>query len=608
MERSQIEALFNRRQYSDVLAQLNAEPASPWCDTVKLRCLRASGSRDQALALAQKLLSAIQNNKTQYPITANEQDEQLRYIALVLAEFGEAKHACDIMQTLSKNKPNIAALHREYAFALSNNDQLDAAQAELSLAIDLQPGNASSHAQLARIYCRTGRVQEGYNSYCRAASLEPNNTSYIQRLVYWSNYADRTTQRSNYQLARLWANRTFPNNQSGTNTWRTADPDRTLKIGFISSDFCAHAVSFFITPLLKGLAFQPSFHVTAYSNTHNPDAVTETIKSHCDVWRNSAALSDKELAAQIGADQIDVLIDLNGHTSGNRLSIFAKHVSPIQVNWLGYPSTTGLKSIDYRITDDIADPEGRNDDFYSEKLLRLPNGFLCYQPLESAPDIAPSQNNGITRFGSFNNLAKVTSQTLDAWAAALHAVPDSSLYLKRQQLIHNNARSHIVSELNQRGISEDRLILKTSKAKIEQHLNEYNHIDIALDTSPYNGTTTTLEALWMGVPVISLTGNTHASRVSASILSRLNLAGLTCSNTRSFANTAQKLSKNTQFLSQLRSSLRDTMSQSALMNEQQFAAEFSAALRTKWQDWCHERNIEQGLEAPNSEFLAGTAK
>ena len=606
MKRSEIEKLFNSRQYSKVLANLEHDGASHWSDTIKLRCLRAIGDSKQALANAKQLLSDIDSGKTPYTLNETESESQYRFIALVFSEFGEAKKAIQIMKKLCENNPDSPALNREYAFALSNNGDLNDAEKYLLKALEVEPSNASSHAQLARIYCRTGRVQQGFNSYSRAATLQPNNPTFLQRLVYWSNYLERTTQRSNYQLSQLWAKNAFPRNQAGSNTWRTADPDKTLKIAFVSSDFCAHAVSFFITPLLNELSKEKTVAVVAYSNTQTPDKITEKVESLCDVWRDSSKLNDKELAAQISADQIDILIDLNGHTSGNRLAVFSKHIAPIQMNWLGYPSTTGLKSIAYRITDDIVDPEGLHENFYSESLVRLPNGFLCYEPYENAPKVSPSDNKGVIRFGSFNNLAKISSQTFDLWAQALIAVPNSTLYLKRQQLIHDNARNNVINEFKQRGISEDRLILKTSKAKIEQHLDEYNNIDIALDTAPYNGTTTTLEALWMGVPVITLSGETHVSRVSASILHRVGLGGLACHNTKDFADKAKELSENSKALSDLRKNLRKTMQESSLMNHELFAQEFSAMLRKLWQDWCTERNIEDGLQSPTT--ILGASK
>jgi len=190
----------------------------------------------------------------------------------------------------------------------------------------------------------------------------------------------------------------------------------------------------------------------------------------------------------------------------------------------------------------------------------------------------------------------------------LHAVPESTFYLKRQQLIHNNAKQHVLEEFKKRGIDQNRLILKTSKAKIEQHLDEYNSIDIALDTVPYNGTTTTLEALWMGVPVISLIGNTHASRVSASILHRLGLTGLACPNVRAFAEKAKDLSDKSNLRQELVDSLRARMTESALLNETQFTNEFTDALRKQWQQWCIERNIEQGLQTPTTSLFSGVTQ
>jgi len=321
LKRSDIEKLFNSRQYSKVLANLEPNGSSHWHDIIRLRCLRAMGDSKQALANATQLLNDIDANKTPYKLSEAENEAQHRFIALVFAEFGQAKKAIQIMKNLCKNNPNSPALNREYAFALSNNNDFDDAEKHLFKALEVEPSNASSHAQLARIYCRTGRVQKGFNSYSRAAT---------------------TTQRSNYQLSQLWAKNAFPKNQAGSNTWRTADPDRPLKIAFVSSDFCSHAVSFFITPLLEELSKEKTITVAAYSNTKTPDKITKKVEGLCDVWRDSSNLSDKELAAQISADQIDILIDLNGHTSGNRLAVFSKHIAPIQMSWLGYPSTTGF--------------------------------------------------------------------------------------------------------------------------------------------------------------------------------------------------------------------------------------------------------------------------
>lgn len=611
MERSKIERHFNSGRYQKALAGLSKCEPSAWSDTTKLRCMRAMRHID-AVDLADRLRSTIIGRSEPYPMNTSERNNQLRYIALVYSEQNRAKDACGIMAKLCKQSPEVAALHREYAFALSNDAQLDKAESELNKAIALQPDNASSHAQLALIYCRTGRTEAGYGGYSRAASLEPENATYIQRLLYWSNYLEYTSQQSNYQLARLWSNKTFPNDHANSNSWSQSDPDRPLRLAFVSSDFCAHAIRFFIQPLLKGLN-NNEFHFTAYSDgknsdNNNADKQSAKIRQLFDVWRDSSQVTDAQLATQVIADQIDILVDLNGHTGGNRLGVFVKHAAPIQLSWLGYPSTTGLQSIGYRITDRIADPSGLHDPFFSEKLLRLPNGFLCYQPLESAPEIKPSGDQSHIRFGSFSNLAKISKLTLDCWAAALLAVPNSTLYLKRQQLSNDNASAYLLSQLKERGISEDRILLNSSKAKLEQHLDEYNNIDIALDTTPYNGTTTTLEALWMGVPVISLMGQTHASRVTASILHRLNLTGLATNTVFEFAERAKELSQLQETLHELRFGLRKRMKESSLMNNAQFGREFGNTLRSQWRDWCHQGKFEGGLDKSAVQPIDGAEK
>ncbi|MBL4671109.1 MAG: hypothetical protein JKX81_02525 [Arenicella sp.] len=595
MERSKIERHFNCGRYQRALSGLSENERSAWGDTTKLRCMRAMGHKD-AIAYADQLRSIISDRSEAYPMTTSERNNQLRYISLVYAEQNRAKDACTIMARLCKKSPNVAALHREYAFALSNDSQLDKAELQLNRAIKLKPDSASSHAQLALIYCRTGRADAGYNGYSRAATLEPNNVAYTQRLLYWSNYLEHTTQQSNYQLTQLWVNKAFPNQQSVSDTLNTANPARQLKLAFVSSDFCAHAIRFFIQPLLTGLN-KDEFHLTGYSDAKAVDQATAAIGELCDVWRDSSQIDDTQFATQITADKIDILVDLNGHTSGNRLGVFAKHVTPIQLSWLGYPSTTGLKSIGYRITDRVVDPSELHDQFFSEKLLRLSNGFLCYKPLENAPDINPSGDQSHIRFGSFSNLAKISSLTLDCWSAALLAVPKSTLYVKRQQLTNKNASGFFIQQLVDRGISEDRIIFNHSTAKVEHHLDEYNNIDIALDTTPYNGTTTTLDALWMGVPVISLKGQTHASRVTASILYRLNLSGLATDTVFEFGERAKELSALQETLHELRFGLRKRMKESALMNEKQFGREFGNALRSQWRDWCHERDLTQTTTA-----------
>lgn len=599
MDQSTVEDLCRRGKYSQALNKLEAFPASTWRDTTHLRCLRATGKHKEALELAQKLHNRLNQPDAEQAITTSERNHQLRYIALVLAEQNKADESCAILNKLVTGNPNVASLRREYALALSNSGKLDAAEDQLVNALRLQPQHSNSLAQLARLYCRTGRAAQGYNTYLRAATLEPDNPAHLQRLVYWSNYCEQATQQHNYQLARKWANAKHPEAQEDSPTWAARQVDKQIKIAFVSTDFYASARSFFVVPLLQALDRQ-QFHVTAYSDTKKVDAMSNTIEGLCNLWRDSSGMSDAELSTQISADEIDILVDLSGHGANNRLGVFAKNAAPIQVSWLGYPSTTGLGNIAFRITDRFADPVGTDDAFYTEQLIRLPSGFLCYQPLASAPEIAASYGGDTIRFASFNSLAKISGECIDLWASAMHAVPGSTLYLKRQPLENSNCKNYFIEQFARRGIASERLILSTSKAKIEQHLNEYNHVDIALDTVPYNGTTTTLEALWMGVPVVSLIGNTHAGRVSSSILHRLNLGNLACQDATEFVDRVQELVNHSAARSGLRAGLRDTMRKSSVMDNQQFASEFGAALVKRWQNWCDQR-----AQQPSKQHNAG---
>ena len=592
--------LIKSGQLDKALVELGNLPSETddWKHALELRVLRILNRNSDALNLANKIYQK-QNIKT-------FSNELKRYIALVFSEQGKPSEALEIYRDICTDDSEPLLL-LEYGTALSGQGLLDDAEEQLRLGCQKLPTNANFHSQLGRIYCRSGRVDKGIESYQRAAFLEPKKPQHLQRVAYWSNYSDRFSQQINFQLTRLWAKHAYPENQTGSNTWRDANPDKPLKIGFVSGDFCAHAVSFFITPLLKNID-RENFQVFAYSDVAKPDHITKEIQKHCDEWRDTASKTDDLLAAQMGADQLDVLIDLSGHSANNRLGIFSKHIAPIQISWLGYPATTGLDSIQYRITDEIADPSKDTKDYFTEKLIRLNTSFLCYEPLTNSPDIkiAKANSKQAIRFGSFNNLAKISATTFDAWAGVLLAVPDSTLYIKRQQLINNNAKQYLIKEFKDRGIDESRLILKTSKAKIEDHLAEYNSIDIALDTSPYNGTTTTLESLWMGTPVITLQGNTHASRVSASILHHAGLNQLITDTVEQYIEVAEQLATDRKQLSALSISLRDKLTQSPLLNHSDFATEFGKHIREKWQLWCFARNTEQGINL--KEKIMGSQK
>ena len=259
--------------------------------------------------------------------------------------------------------------------------------------------------------------------------------------------------------------------------------------------------------------------IYCYSSGSRTDRIADRFRALADRWVSIVGVTDDISARRIKADGIDILIDLAGHTNNNRLRLFARKPAPVQVSWLGYPNTTGLPQIDYRITDAIADPYGDADELHTEKLVRLEGGFLCYRNDEySSPvETSPQPQRRVT-LGSFNTLAKVTAQVLDTWTEILNVVPDSRLVLKARSLGNEEARTACLEQFVDRGVAPERIELFGPLPDAADHLRLYTSLDIALDPFPYNGTTTTCEALWMGVPVITLRGKRHAGRVSASIL------------------------------------------------------------------------------------------
>jgi predicted O-linked N-acetylglucosamine transferase (SPINDLY family) len=365
------------------------------------------------------------------------------------------------------------------------------------------------------------------------------------------------------------------------------DPERRLRIGYVSADFKKHSVGYFLSAIFLNHD-AASIETTCYSGCTEEDEQTDFFRSRAAHWRSTIGIDDRELAAQIRADAIDILVDLSGHTFGHRLNVFARKPAPLQVTWLGYPNTTGLPAIDYRLTDSIADPQGAADTASSEELFRLPDGFHCYTAPVAAPDVSrlPAERNGFVTFGSFNNLAKVNHQVLDAWAGVLKEVAGSHLILKSTRLLDPEMRKRVLKLLEQRGIASDRVRLIGKLPTTADHLAVYGDIDIALDTFPYNGATTTCEALWMGVPVVTFAGDRHAGRVGASMLSRVGLQDIVAQRSQDYVATAARLAADLPALAVLRASLRDRLAASPLCDGPRFTRQLEAAYRTMWREWC----------------------
>jgi len=487
-------------------------------------------------------------------------------------------------------EPDRATLHFNLANAHNELDQIDDAIAHYETAIRLQPGYAEAMNAVSGMRLNRGQIRaavDGFRAaaYAKAGYVVPASNSLFALNYDWEATPEQIF-RASRELAPLFAQGPvrdrfdFPNDR---------DPERRLRVGFVSGDFKSHSCSFFIEPLLAGLD-RTQVEVFAYSNVESPDPTTERIRRKTERWHDVSDRQNSRIAKLIADDRIDVLVDLAGHTAGARLAVFGQRAAPVQVTWLGYPNTTGLDAMDVRITDGWADPPGESDRLHTERLIRLERCFLCYGPPRTAPEVSPppALNTGRVTFGCFNNANKINPAIAAVWARVLEAVPGSRLVLKAKQFRDRTTARETRAMLAAAGVPVDRLEYFQWIPGRETHLSSYATIDIALDPAPYNGTTTTMESLWMGVPTITLRGNRHAARVGYSILAALGEERLAAADPEGYVAIAAGLARDLPALAAFRSGARARMMHSPLCDYRGFAAAMTAALRAAWRGWCAE--------------------
>ena len=484
-------------------------------------------------------------------------------------------------------------------YAFNESRRFEEARQCFRQALTLDPELVEAHNNLGGVLQMQGQLRPAMQSYERALKLAPDQFYVRSNYLTCLNYHDEAVPEDVFEQHRRWsellASALTP--PKAVQVLRP-DRDRRLRIGYVSADFRLHSVAFFIAPVIEQHD-REQFEVTCYAHVAKPDANTQRIKALSDNWRDITSLSDAEVAAWIRRDAIDILVDLSGHTVGNRLPVFAERPAPVQVTYLGYPNTTGLESMDYRLTDALTDPPGRSDRLHSEEIVRLDEGFLCFQPLESCPETRESRASdtgaGVT-FASFNELLKITPATVSVWCEILARTPGSKLIIKGTSLDDDGTRQLALDRFVEHGLEAERLQLVGRTPTLEEHLDLYNRVDIALDTFPYNGTTTTCEALWMGVPVVSQSGDVHASRVGLSLLSSVGLDDLVADNAEDYVATAVSLAVDHARRRQLRKVLRDRMRRSALMDAQGFTRRIESAYREMWRRVCAEVDSGQFAE------------
>ncbi len=444
-------------------------------------------------------------------------------------------------------------------------------------ALDLAPPTAARRNNLALALQGQGRIAHALDEFARVRELAPANTVFASNALMCAQYDPPGTPADGLARARAWP---APGGAARPKP-RDPAPGRRLRVGYASPDFCNHSCSYFLVPLIAGHD-RAAVEVFAYSDVAVPDGLTAAFRGLIANWRDMAGRDDVAFAAQVRADRIDVLVDCAGHTQGNRLAAFARRPAPVQATWLGYPDTTGLDAFDARIVDAVSDLP---DAPAAEPLARIDGGFLAYMPPPFAPPVArlPMQSAGRPTFGSFNNLPKVSARTLDLWAGAMHAVPAARMIVKARGLDEPDLQAALRAGFAARGVAPERIETVGFIGAVQNHIARYGEIDVALDTTPYNGTTTTCEALWMGVPVVTLAGDRHAARVGASLLTQIGAGDWIAGDPGAFAAIAAGLVSDAPRLAGIRAALRGRMAGSALCDGARLARGFEALYRRLWQ-------------------------
>jgi len=542
---------------------------------------------NQTKALFQKALSSHQaGNVDQAKVLYEEiiqmdpdHSDACHLLGVIQAQQGKEKEAIkNIQRAIQLSECDIYLNSLGAVFLKQGHIQkacscLNKALAQNDLYID-------AYNNLGQALLLGGECMDALNCFKKMLSLQNNipqlQSNYLMCLNYVPSLDDSEIYKSHLNFNKL-----FDTRQSYHKKDSLRPLKKTLRIGYVSPDFSRSSVAFFVEPVLQNHNFD-LFEIYCYANVNQPDDVTQRFQSFNIQWVDTMLMTDDQMASTIVQDKIDILVDLCGHFSGNRLGVFARQPAPIQVTWLGYPNTTGLSSIQYRLTDAIADPN--KDAYYSEKLIRLPSPFLCYRPIENSPDISPlpALNNGFVTLGSLNNLAKINASTIQTWAKILNQLPHARLLFKGRPFIDTDTQNRFQQKFEKFGITPDRLIFRPYEKKITSHLMTYHDIDLALDSFPYHGTTTTCDALWMGVPVIILCGNKHASRVGATLLSAVGLTDFITHSIEEYIEKTIQIGQDFQLLKTVRGHLRSVMANSPLMDAKALTQNVEFAYQQMW--------------------------
>lgn len=464
------------------------------------------------------------------------------------------------------------------AATCSQQNQIYKAVSLYKSALKLAPKIPQLHNNLGSLMRELGMVEESIECFEKAISLKPDYASAHSNLLFLLQNLPDQNLKTLLIAHQLWSKQQLEKNQNQTKESFNYQIRSPIVIGLVSQDLYFHPVSVFMLPWLEKHD-RINFKIIAYSDREQADEMTKRIRQSVDEWRNVAGKDDDELALQIEEDRVNVLIDLAGHTAGNRLKMFARRVAPLQISWIGYSATTGIPNMDLAFMDDYVAPEGC-DEYFTEKLVRLEGLRFCYTPPFYAPEVAPSPflKSGYLTFGCFNNLAKLTPLVIESWASILNALPQSRLILKWKSLGDQEAVRGIQLKFENFGVAPGRIECR-GWSKHTAMLAEYSDVDVALDPFPFSGGLTSCDALYMGVPVITMPGELPISRQTGSFLNAIGLNEFIAKNPTEYLNVAINLSRNSSQLPSLREMLRERLLQSVLCDSKGFAKAVEKAIQ-----------------------------
>jgi len=486
-----------------------------------------------------------------------------------------------LYQEAIRLKPDYYEAHTNLGVVYKELGRLDDAVAAYQAAILHRPTFTEAHSNLALAYQDLGQLDLAKDALARALELRPKFPEVHSNLVFVLNYDPAQTQSTLLNEHRRWSAMQTAHIARQEKRRQVATSARPLRVGYVSPDFRSHPVGRFMAPVFEHHD-RSRFTTMVYSDLQQADAWTSWLRARVDSWHDVTRLSDGDLLRQIEADEIDILVDLAGHTSHHRLGVFARRATPVQVTYLGYPNTTGLETIDYLLTDSIIDPPG-SETGYTEKLVRLDPCFSCYRPPDESPEVSPlpARTTGVVTFGALHGLAKLNARVIDLWSHLLLTIPNSRLLVFRNTL-HGSVRERLLDEFARRGVGRDRIELSYVLPASGNHLLIYEQIDVALDVFPWSGHTTACEATWMGVPTVTLLGDRHAGRMVASVLNAVGKPEWIASSPEEYIDIAARLAADIDELAKIRERLRDDMRQSPQCDGAAFTQRLERAYETMW--------------------------